>query len=87
ARRDLDLLKAIWMPPAKLPRATQTEIMKCKLTGNLEKARYVTRGALRKLDEVEAERLTKEIESEKAATVAEILAPSPAKVSGRLEPG
>ncbi|WP_332363961.1 MULTISPECIES: hypothetical protein [Asaia] len=87
ARRDLDLLKAIWMPPAKLPRETQAAIMKCKLTGNLEKARYVTRVALRRLDEAEAERLAREMKSEKAAPVVEFLAPSPAKVSGRLEPG
>ncbi len=73
ARRDLDLLKAIWMPPAKLPRETQAEIMKCKLTGNLEKAKYVTRVAFRKLDEAEAERLAEEIKSEKAFPVAEAL--------------
>ncbi len=61
--------------------------MKSKLTGNLEKAKYVTRIALRRLDEAEAERLAKEMKSEKAAPVVEISAPSPAKVSGRLEPG
>jgi len=64
ARRDLDLLKAVWMPPAKLSRATQAEIMKCKLTGNLEKAKHVTRTALRKLDEAEAERLAEEVKRE-----------------------
>ncbi|WP_264884136.1 hypothetical protein [Swaminathania salitolerans] len=86
ARRDLDLLKAIWMPPAKLPRATQAEIMKCKLTGNLEKAKYVTRIALRRLDEAEAERLAKEMESEKAAPVVELQGSSPVRVSPAFEP-
>ncbi|BAT20525.1 hypothetical protein [Asaia bogorensis] len=87
ARRDLDLLKAIWMPPAKLPCATQAEIMKCKLTGDLEKAKYVTRVALRKLDETETEQLAKEMKSEKAAPNIEALAPSLAKVSAALELG
>ncbi|MFC0510696.1 hypothetical protein [Asaia spathodeae] len=86
ARRDLDLLKAIWMPPAKLPPETQAEIMKCKLTGNLEKARYVTRVALRRLDEAEAERLAREMKSEKAAPVAELKGPSPVRVSPAFEP-
>lgn len=81
ARRDMDLLKAIWIPPAKLPPETQAEIMKCKLTGNLEKAKYVTRVALRKLDEAEAERLADEIKSEKAFPVAEALtSPSVMKI-------
>jgi len=70
ARRDLDLLKTIWMPPAKLPRATQAEIMKCKLTGNLEKARYVTRVALRKLDAAEAPQLTIELVSKEPMSIA-----------------
>jgi len=87
ARRDLDLLQVIWMPPAKLPRATQAEIMKCKLTGNLEKAKYVTRVALGKLDETETERLAKEMKSEKAAPNIEALAPSLANVSAALELG
>ncbi|GBR19696.1 hypothetical protein AA105894_2374 [Asaia spathodeae NBRC 105894] len=86
ARRDLDLLKAIWMPPAKLPPETQAEIMKCKLTGNLEKAKYVTRIALRRLDEAEAERLANEMKSEKAAPVAELKGPSPVRVSPAFEP-
>ncbi|WP_336947625.1 hypothetical protein, partial [Asaia sp. HN010] len=86
ARRDLDLLKAIWMPPAKLPRATQTEIMKCKLTGNLEKAKYVTRAALRKLDQAEAERLGEEMEREKAASVIEAPIPSSVKPSPTFDP-
>ncbi|WP_406586703.1 hypothetical protein [Asaia lannensis] len=70
AKRDLDLLKAIWMPPAKLPRATQAEIMKCKLTGNLEKARFVTRVALRKLDAAEAPQLTTELVSKEPMFIA-----------------
>lgn len=86
AKRDLDLLKAIWMPPAKLPRETQAEIMKCKLTGNLEKARYVTRVALRKLDEAEAERLATVLESEKAAPLVKLQGPSPVSVSPAFEP-
>jgi len=86
ARRDLDLLKAIWMPPAKLPRATQAEIMKCKLTGNLEKAKYVTRVALRKLDQAQAERLAGEMKSEKATPFAELPAPCSVKPSSVFEP-
>jgi|GEM_PF-1359720 len=86
ARRDLDLLKAIWMPPAKLPRETQAEIMKCKLTGNLEKAKYVTRAALRKLDQAEAERLANEMKSEKAAPFTEPPAPCSVKPSSVFEP-
>ncbi|MDR6182969.1 hypothetical protein [Asaia bogorensis] len=86
ARGYLDLLKAIWMPPAKLPRATQTEIMKCKLTGNLEKAKYVTRAALRKLDQAEAERLGEEMEREKAASVIEAPIPSSVKPSPTFDP-
>lgn len=86
ARRDLDLLKTIWMPPAKLPRETQAEIMKCKLTGNLEKARFVTRVALRKLDEAEAERLATGLESEKAAPFAVAPAPCSVKPSPVFEP-
>lgn len=86
ARRDLDLLKATWMPPAKLPRATQAEIMKCKLTGNLEKAKYVTRVALRKLDEAEAERLATGLESENAAPIAKAPAPSSVKPSPTFDP-
>ncbi|WP_240149128.1 hypothetical protein [Asaia sp. As-1742] len=70
ARRDLDLLNAIWVPPAKLPRATQAEIMKCKLTGNLEKAKYVTRAALRKLDAAEAPQLTAELVSKEPMFIA-----------------
>ncbi|WP_233582094.1 MULTISPECIES: hypothetical protein [unclassified Asaia] len=86
ATRKLDLLKAIWMPPAKLPRETQAEIMKCKLTGNLEKAKYVTRAALRKLDQAEAERLAEEMKSEKTAPVAEVPAPCSVKPSSVFEP-
>ncbi|WP_240386363.1 hypothetical protein [Asaia bogorensis] len=86
ARRDLDLLNAIWMPPAKLPRETQAEIMKCKLTGNLEKAKYVTRVALRKLDEAEAERLAEDMEREKASPVVELQGRSPVSVSPAFEP-
>ncbi|WP_332350472.1 hypothetical protein [Asaia spathodeae] len=85
ARQNLDLLKAVWMPPAKLPRATQAEIMKCKLTGNLEKAKYVMRVALRKLDQAEAERLAEEMKSEKAAPFTEPPAPYPMKGSPALE--
>ena len=86
ARRDLDLLKAIWMPPAKLPRTTQAEIMKCKLTSNLEKAKYVIRAALRKLDAAEAVRLVAEMESENAAPFAETPAPYSVKPSPVFEP-
>ncbi len=86
ARQNLDLLKAIWMPPAKLPRATQAEIMKCKLTGNLERAKYVTRVAVRKLDQAEAERLAEEMKSEKASPFAEVLAPCSVKPSSVFEP-
>lgn len=86
ARRDLDLLEAIWMPPAKLPRETQAEIMKCKLTGNLEKAKYVTRVAVRKLDQAEAERLAEEMKSEKATPFAELPAPCSVKPSSVFEP-
>ncbi|WP_162993527.1 hypothetical protein [Asaia bogorensis] len=70
ARKNLKLLDAIWIPPEKLPPETQAEIMKYKLAGNLEQAKYVTRVASRKLDEAEAERLAEEMESEKAAPVA-----------------
>ncbi|WP_336761723.1 hypothetical protein [Asaia sp. VD9] len=85
ARRDLDLLDAIWKQPAKLPRATQAEIMRCKLTGNLEKAKYVTRTALRKLEEAEAERLAEEMKSEKTAPFTEPPAPYPVKGSPALK--
>ncbi|MDR6182941.1 hypothetical protein [Asaia bogorensis] len=86
AKRDLDLLDAIWKQPAKLPRATQAEIMKCKLTGNLEKAKYVTRTALRKLDEAEAERLAEEIKNAKAVPIAKALSLPPLKAPLGFEP-
>jgi len=86
AMRKLDLLDAIWMPPAKLPRETQAEIMKCKLTGNLEKAKYVTRVALRKLDAAEAERLAEEMESAKAVPIAKALTLPPVKAPLGFEP-
>jgi len=86
ARQNLELLDAIWIPPAKLPPETQAEIMKCKLTGNLEKARFVTRVALRKLDEAEAERLVEEMESENAAPIVEAPAPSSVKPSPTFDP-
>ncbi|WP_438383575.1 hypothetical protein ABHV46_05790 [Asaia sp. BMEF1] len=71
------------MPPAKLPRETQAEIVQCTLTGNFEKAKYVTRTALRRLDEAQAARLAKKMENEKA----EAPIPFPMKASAGLVPG